>query len=161
GTGQEARSFMLSSDLIEHSNLTETQALFWLGHHMQKDVPLDTHTTTFAFSIDGELSHTHFQAAFQRLIDSSDALRSVIVDGDGIPRRRTIAHFPYAVPLVTLVGQADPRQAFRQWVEQRWAKGMQWQERSFDCALLHQSASQYVWYLQLHHTIGDARSFWL
>src|SRR5262249_1647887 len=161
GVGQEARLFMRPSDVIEHTNLTEAQALFWLGHHLQKDVPLDTHTTTFAFSIDGELSHAHFQAAFQRLLDGSDALRSVIVEDNGIPRRRTIAHLPYAVPLVTLMGQADPRQACRQWVEQRWAQGVQWHERSFDCALLHLSSSQYVWYLQLHHTIGDARSFWL
>jgi non-ribosomal peptide synthase protein (TIGR01720 family) len=149
------------SAVLQNSNLTDAQASFWLGQHIQRDIRIDSHATTFAFHLKGQLNRTHFQTAFQRLIDRSDALRSVIVEAGGIPQRITRDHLTYQVPCVSLSAEGDPGRAFREWVERRWAEAVNWHERSFDSALINLLQDHSVWYLQLHHTVGDARTFWL
>ena len=151
---------MSMSKLLERTNLTEAQSAFWLGYRLQHGVPLDTHHTTFIFDINGPLIVPRFRAAIRRTIDSSDALRSVIVDIRGIPQRRTVAELRYELPVISFAERADPRQACREWVELRHRADKDWSEHLFDCALIELSKQAYVWYLQIHHAAADARAFW-
>src|SRR5262245_2111219 len=125
-------SLMLSSELLQRSNLTQSQALFWLGHRLQQDVPLDTHTTTFAFTIFGAVDPPRFRAASQRVVDDSDALRSVIVEVDGVPQRLTRQELASPLPLIDLSGHADAAGAVASWIRCRQAERREGLDRPFD-----------------------------
>ncbi|MCP4594575.1 MAG: hypothetical protein GY842_27915, partial [bacterium] len=75
--------------ILDRSNLTRNQLLVWLGQKLQPDVPL--YNMSSVFSITGELDPGHFQRAFQALVSSSDGLRTVIREVDGIPQQRVNA----------------------------------------------------------------------
>ncbi|MBO0800030.1 MAG: non-ribosomal peptide synthetase, partial [Blastocatellia bacterium] len=68
------------------SNLSRNQLLVWTGQKLQPDVPL--YNMVHTFTISGAVDAKHLQNAFQTLLNSSDALRTVIEEIDGIPQQR-------------------------------------------------------------------------
>ena len=72
------------NDILERSNLTQSQFLIWLGQKLNVDSPL--YNMVHTFTINGEISPAIFRQAFQTLIDKSDALRTVIEEIDGTPQ---------------------------------------------------------------------------
>ena len=59
--------------------LTESQILIWTGQKLQANEPL--YNMVLRFDIEGPIDTQLFQQAFQKLIDSCDALRTVFQDG--------------------------------------------------------------------------------
>ncbi|MEM9093271.1 MAG: AMP-binding protein, partial [Cyanobacteria bacterium P01_F01_bin.53] len=108
----------------------------------------------FLFTFSGELDPTHFQAAFQALVQRCDALRTVIEEVDGVPQQRVQDPIPYSVPVLDFRGEMSPEDAVRAWGEARSQTLFNLSERLFDTALL-QCPDGTVWYLNQHHLITD------
>jgi amino acid adenylation domain-containing protein len=137
------------------SNLTEGQLLFWFSQKLRPEVQLYFDRVVTTFTINGEVDRPHFQRAFQKLIDHSDALRSVIVEVDGIPQRKVRERLPFVVNYLDFSDFSDPPSVLEEWIEEQLVNRSNLEKRLFDCALLKIAESQFIWYLNVHHIITD------
>jgi amino acid adenylation domain-containing protein len=141
--------------IYKQSNLTEGQLLFWFSQRFQPEVQLYFDRVIMAFRINLEIEHVHFQSAFQKLIDDSDALRSVIYEVDGVPQRTVLEHLELSLDNVDFSEQSDPPAALDEWLRERYRNNQASDTRLFDSALLKLGQSRFVWYLNVHHIITD------
>ncbi len=140
-------------DLYARTNLTKNQLLVWLGQQLQPDIPLYNVACTFEFS--GKIDPVHFRKAFQTLVDSNDALRTVIEEIDGVPRQIVLDRFPYEMECLDFSAAADPAAALEDWVERRCRVLFDLRDRLFDSALIKIAGDRFVWYWNQHHLITD------
>jgi amino acid adenylation domain-containing protein/non-ribosomal peptide synthase protein (TIGR01720 family) len=143
--------------MFARSNLTRAQFLIWLGQQLTPDVPLYNMIQTFAFT--GELDADRFVRAFQRVVDGTDALRTVIQQDDGVPFQRVLPALAFSVESVDLSAHADPQAAYALWLDQRRLRLSDLGTRLFDTALVRLAADRWVWYLSQHHLITDGFGF--
>jgi amino acid adenylation domain-containing protein len=143
-------------DLFEASNLTHSQFLIWLGQKLSPDAPL--YNMAFTFTISGNLNPRAFRSAFQKLVDESDALRTVIVEVDGVPLQRVLPRLDYKVQLLDFRSKKDPEEACATWSAHRCQLKLQLQERLFESVLIRISDEMTVWYMNQHHLAVDAWS---
>lgn len=141
--------------IYRQSNLTEGQLLFWFSQRFQPEVQLYFDRVIMPFTIDLEIDPAHFRRAFQTLIDDSDALRSVIQEVDGMPRRRVLDHLQFDLDIVDFSEGPDPQAAFDEWLPERYGNNQGAEARLFDSALLKLGRRKFVWYLNVHHIITD------
>ena len=146
-------------DVYQRSNLTRLQLLFWVGQRLRPDLPL--FNTIHTFTIATEVDPSRFQRAFQALLDHSDAMRTVFEEEDGIPQQRVVSSFVRAADYSDLSLASDPRVAFDRWLQRRCVAPLELARCSFDVALIKIAADRYVWYMNQHHIIADAASFFL
>ena len=144
------------NNIADRSNLTKRQLLIWAGQKLQPETPL--YNVPAAFYLDGEISLSHFQKAFQTLLDSSDTLRTVIQEIDGIPQQTVLLKFPYEVEFRDFSTSREPQAAVQAWLQARSGVLFDFRKALFDCALAKVSDRQFVWFLNLHHIICDGRS---
>jgi Condensation domain/TubC N-terminal docking domain len=145
--------------LYQGSNLTRNQLLIWTGQKLRPDAPI--YNAALSFVIQGQISPENFQGAFQTLVNSSDALRTVIEERDGVPRQLVIPDLPYAVEYLDLSQKVDPEAEFDSWMYQRLIAPFDFAKRLFDTALIKLSDGKFAWYLNQHHIICDHQSIWL
>ena len=107
-------------ELAGRSNLTPHQLLMWLAHELYPGVPLHHLATTFTLAAPIEVDH--FRRAFQTLVDSSDALRTVIETVHGTPRQRVLESVRRPLDYVDLSPAPDPEEAAAAWVRARSAR---------------------------------------
>ena len=140
----------------EHATvpLTQGQFLIWLGQQLQPTAPL--YNEAMVYTLRGALDLAALRAAWQALLDSSDALRAVVVADGDTPRQWLRPPFPAELPLVDLSGAADPAAAADDWIRQRAAVPLQTTEQLFDGALLRLDDVTHRWYVNLHHLVTDA-----
>lgn len=143
-------------DIYERSNLTGNQLLIWVGQQLQPDTPLFNIANTF--NIQAEIDPERFQAAFQTLVNSSDALRTVIEEVDGVPRQRVLAELPARVEYLDFSQDPDPRARVRAWARERSQVLFDLAACLFDTALIKVAAGEYVWFINQHHIISDVWS---
>jgi len=143
-------------DIYEHSNLTKNQLLIWAGQKLQPDVPLYNMVHTFTLS--GGIDPEHFQKAFQTLVNSSDALRTVIHEIDGVPQQRVITNSTYTVEYFDFSQASEPQASLQTWVRERSQVPFDLENRLFDCVLIKISDQEFLWYLNVHHMIADGWS---
>lgn len=146
--------------LYERSNLTKNQLLIWAGQQLQPELPL-YNNSAYTFAISSEIDRAHFQKAFQTLVNSSDALRTVIEEIDGIPQQRVAANFPCEVEYLDFSSLPDSRSALQGWTSERCRIPFDFKKRLFDSALIKISDSEFVWYLNQHQIVTDGWSIWL
>ena len=135
------------------TNLTTSQFLMWVGQATRPDTPL--YNMILSFEIEGELDVECFEAAFQALLDRSDALRTVIELKGGGPMQRVRPPEPFDLEVVDLTDEADPDAAMEAWVAERRTRSLDLDESLFDTALLRLDPTRHVWYLNQHHIITD------
>lgn len=140
----------------ESQLLTRAQHLIWSGQQLQPDAPL--YNMAFVYTIAGALDADLFSRAFARLVDRTDALRTVIVTLDGVPRQRVETSVEYALPLIDLSEQTDPEAALLAWSQSRCEHLFDLAIRTFDSALIRLADDRYAWYLCQHHVVCDAWS---
>ena len=140
----------------EGSNLTKHQLLIWVGQNLEPEVPI--YNMTHTFSIPTSISPKAFQAAFQAVVNSSDALRTVIEEVDGVPNQRPLEAFTYEASYLDFTAEPSPEDAARAWVKLHSAIPFVLAEKLFDSALLKIRADKFIWYLKIHHIIADAWS---
>jgi amino acid adenylation domain-containing protein len=143
-------------DIYERSNLTRNQLLIWLGQKLKPEEPIYKVTVTFTFG--GRVDRRRFQEAFQTLVNSSDSLRTVIEEIDGVPRQRVLEPFAYEVEYEDLAARPNQEDALKRWLANRRDIVFDLDRRLFDAALLKVAEERFVWVLSLHHIVTDGWS---
>jgi amino acid adenylation domain-containing protein len=147
------------TDVAARSNLTRSQFLIWLGQTLAPDAPLYNMIQTFTF--DEALDIEAFKKALHALIASSDALRTVIDEVEGIPQQHVRETIPVQLEVIDLSGQVEPDGAYQIWLAERRIRLHDLGLRLFDTALIQLGRERFVWYLNQHHLITDGWSFML
>ena len=143
-------------DLANRSNLSRSQLLIWTGQQLNSDAPL--YNMVLTFEISGSVNLPAFRRAFQALVDTSDAMRTQIIEIDGVPQRRVVEPFRYEVEELDLSAQATPDSDLEAWVRARSRLQFQLDERLFDTVIVKLSNDRFVWYFNQHHLITDGWS---
>ena len=99
------------------TNLTTSQLSIWTGQKLYPGLPL--YNMALAFDLRGPVEVDHFRRAFQALVDSTDALRTVFDENHGIPGQRVLPAMPYEVRVFDFSREAEPCVAARSWISER------------------------------------------
>lgn len=156
-TNGAKQASMPDSNLADASNLTQSQLMIWLGQKLNPDAPL--YNMVHTFTIHGSINPTSFQAAFQALLDRSDALRTVIDEINNVPQQRVVDDFRYTVEYLDFSTEPDPDQTLRDWVDNRRQRLLNLADCLFDTILIKLTPDKSVWYLNMHHLITDVTAF--
>jgi hypothetical protein len=143
-----------SAEIYERSNLTRSQLLFWAGQRLLPSAPL--YNMVGLYAVSSAVEPEHLRSAFQTLVNSSDALRTVIEERDGIPYQKVEPRLDCALEYVDFSRSADAEGELASWVERRRRVVFDMAERMFDCALLKLSDERAACYINNHQLIGDA-----
>ncbi|MBX7255073.1 MAG: amino acid adenylation domain-containing protein [Candidatus Hydrogenedentes bacterium] len=146
-----------SLDIYERSNLTRAQLVFYLGQKLQPTIPL--YNNAMVLYIPQALDPALFARAFQKAVDNTDALRTIIEVVDGAPQQRVLDSMVFDLECVDLTGASDYRIATQEWCTERCQVVHDMGKRLFDSVLLKLGDELYGWYLNQHHIISDAFSF--
>ncbi len=138
------------------SNLTVSQFRIWTGQMLNPEEPL--YNMAMAFQISGKIRPSLFSAAFQKLINRSDALRTVFDDTHGIPFQHMHEAMEYEVELIDYSASAKPLETARSFMQDRAAQLFNLGKRLFDCVLIKCGEDSYIWFMNQHHLICDAWS---
>ncbi len=144
------------NDIAEQSNLTTSQLMLWLGQKLNPQAPL--YNMVLAFTIDGQINPLLFQQAFQTVVNSSDALGTVIEEENNIPQQRVQTTFTYTLPFLDFTDETDPEVASQKWIQEKCRQPFSLEKRLFDSALIKIGSERFVWYLNQHHLITDGWS---
>jgi len=136
-------------ELLNRSNLTGRQFLIYAGQQLHPGLVL--YNSVYSIGWPG-LDTKRFQAAWQALVDSCDALRTVINEIDGIPQQTVL---PTAQAEVECLDLRPDREPARQWIERRLQQPIELTRRIYDTAVLRVGEDEYVWFLHIHHIIVD------
>lgn len=157
-SGQGPESGKLS-EAYERSNLTPFQFAFWMGQKLQPKSPLFNMASLLFIprAVDGK----RFRRAFQVLVNSSDALRTVFEEIDGLPQQKVLPRLDCELEILDLSAEDDPLAACHLWADERCRRPFRLEERLFDAALIKLGAASYAWYLNYHQLASDAWSYGL
>ncbi|HEY7218572.1 MAG TPA: amino acid adenylation domain-containing protein, partial [Candidatus Binatia bacterium] len=141
---------------FDESNLPPRQLQVWIAQKLLSNQAV--YNLPIALTISGNIDPVSFQRAFQTLVNSSDALRMIFEEVRGIPIRRVMPEMGYDLPFLDFSTRPDPTAAAQSWLRENAIKTFDLGHRLFEAALLKVSADEFVWYLNMHHLIGDAWS---
>ena len=125
------------------SDLTQSQLLIWTGQQLSPNVPL--YNSVFTFEVSGEINVSHFQTAFQILIDKSDAMRTVFVSIDDIPQTKLLDSVSYKVELLDFSKEKVPDEHFKIWFNERMKKVFELSKPLFDSVLIKMPGNNFIW----------------
>ena len=111
-----------------------------------------------AFHINGAIDASTFSIAFQRVIDTSDALRTIFLELDGTPLQQIIDELQFDTELIDISDNPSPDETAELLMKQRAQTQFVLEERLFDSALYQLEQNRYVWFINQHHLICDAWS---
>src|SRR5688572_30663550 len=144
----------MNQDFNKLSDLTQSQLLIWTGQQLSPNVPL--YNSVFTFEVSGEINVSHFQTAFQILIDKSDSMRTVFESIDDIPQTKLLDSVSYQVGLLDFSKEKLPNEYFQSWLNERTKKSFELSKPLFDSVLVKMPADKMIWYFNQHHLICDA-----
>ncbi|HUF64319.1 MAG TPA: amino acid adenylation domain-containing protein [Verrucomicrobiales bacterium] len=137
--------------------LTPAQLRIWLGESSWGQGPL--YHMAMAFTLEGPVDPGRFRRAFAAVVNRSDVLRTVLRERSGKPlleqRRNVDAE---CVELQDFSACENPWASFSRWAEQRIGRRFEPGNLLFDSVLAQLDGGRWVWYLNQHHLIADARS---
>ncbi|MCW5515234.1 non-ribosomal peptide synthetase [Muriicola sp. Z0-33] len=135
--------------------LTASQMSLWVGQKLHPDVPL--YNTAASYDISGSVDVVVFQKAFQKLIDTTDALRMQFTEESGIPFQSVRAPFQYKLEVIDFTEAISEKQV-TDWLSTRTKRMLDLSDQVFDTALLKVEEDRYIWFLNLHHLVTDGSS---
>ena len=135
-------------DIQERSNLTRNQLLFWAGQKLRPAEPL--YNMAVCYSIPSRIDVDRLQAAWRALVDSSDALRTVIEERDGVPMQTVLPRIDHTMELV------DAKD-----IDKRSQTVFDLEKRLFDAAVIKIADDSFIIYISHHQIIGDAWASYL
>lgn len=137
--------------------LTHAQMLIWLAQRNQPHLP--HYNMAIVSTIRGDLDTDRFFDAVDRLRATTDVLRCVVVELDGLPYMRLVAEAPAeARSVVDLSSHECPRGALEEWANRRCRKPFHLTKQVFDAQLIKLAGDEWVWYYNTHHLFVDAVS---
>jgi amino acid adenylation domain-containing protein len=139
-------------DFLDRSNLTGRQFLIYAGQRMHPGVVLYNPVHAIRWP---DLEAPRFKLAWQRLVDSCDALRIVFEEVDGVPQQRVVPPFTTEVDCIDLSREICSELALSKWIANRLQRPLVLTERVFDTALILTAGREYVWFLHIHHIVVD------
>lgn len=143
----------------EASALTDLQRLYWIGHQLR---PSATHfNNAFSFAFATPICPELFIQAFAAAVCQYDALHTVIEERDDQPQAIVLPEQPVELDFVDLSDAPDPEAAAERWQATRVRQPFTLDRCLYDAALLKLAEAKYVWFLNQHHLITDASSFFL
>lgn len=145
-----------SAPPIELQDLTQSQLLMWAGQELSPKAPL--YNMVLAFQIKGRIQESHFQAAFQALVNSSDAMRLVFRVENGVPKQQILPSLDYQLEILDWSEDPSARDKFEDWATQRSQQPFDLSKLAFDAVLVKLAADRFVWFFNQHHLITDAWS---
>src|SRR5204862_2090394 len=148
-----------AADLYKDSNLTPHQLLIWLGQKLHSEVPL--YNVALAFTVSGNIDPELFRLAFRKLVASSDALRTVFDEIDGVPQQQAVKLDDYELEYLDCSTFPEPDRLCAERMRARVGVPLDLSRCVFDAALFKIGAERFVWYLNQHHIITDGVSLML
>jgi len=139
-------------EILDRSNLTGRQLLIYTGQCLHPGISL--YNSIYANRWP-DLEPARFARAWQKLVDSSDALRTVFDEIDEIPWQRIRAPFTAEVECIDFSRDAVPEVSVKAWIDTRLLRPLVLSERVFDTALLRTGEHEYIWFLHIHHIVVD------
>ena len=153
-----ASAFVVKSNdylqsVYERSNLTRDQFFVWVTQELRPKSPLYNIAAAFTFRC--ELNPQHVSNAFQTLVNSTDALRTTIVQKDRVPRQSVVDHIEYPIEFLDFSSFSDAEARLQTWLHESSQKLFNLEERLFESVLIKVGEDHFVWYVKLHHLIAD------
>ena len=147
-------------DTIDSSGeLTHSQQQIWVGQSLHPDNPL--YNMAFAFVFSTALRTNMFLEAWQRVADTSDALRTRLVQrDDGRTERALSGHGPQT-KVLDFSQHSEPEREFRRWCQERCTRPLPLTGSLVDSVLVELGNERTGWYLNQHHLLTDAWSLQL
>ncbi|MCP4996507.1 MAG: amino acid adenylation domain-containing protein, partial [Gammaproteobacteria bacterium] len=144
------------ADMLDRTNLTRGQLHLWLGQQLHPETSL--YTLACAAMILGDVQFTHFQNAVQTLVNSCDALRTIIEVVDGIPQQRVLDELHYALAYYDFSQLPAVDEELERWLQNQYELPLDLARYSFEYALIKVSKQKYIWFLKQHHILSDGWS---
>ena len=146
-------------DIYTHSNLTKLQMIYWVGQSLRPNSPLFNVIVTFRLKL--PLDESLFSDVFSFVAQQIDVLRTVIREESGVPQRIVLPKVPQPLEHLDFSGEPDPQTAFQLWLNARKQRALDLTVCAYDIVLIKLAEDDYFWYLNQHHLITDAASFFL
>lgn len=134
--------------------LSKGQMMIWMGQQLYPDEPLYNSPFIFRFSV--RLDQQRFIAAFERVLQESDALRTVFSQDGGQPRQRVVTDFNFSLPCFDWSPTKDPKARLKDWLPTQLKEIFQLEQRGFSSSLIKLGTTDWVWYFNPHHLVLDA-----
>lgn len=151
-----ATAHTLIPRLGQDSNLTENQMLIWMGQTLDpKDL---SYHNLITFTLKGAIDETAFGQAFRRVVEASDAMRTVFVHDTGTPQRKVLETLPSQLQQMDFSETAAPQQAFQTWMNIQKTTVLNLEVAAYRSTLCKLAADHYVWFINLHQLIGDGEA---
>ncbi|MEM9775057.1 MAG: amino acid adenylation domain-containing protein, partial [Chloroflexota bacterium] len=141
--------------LPNQSNLTQNQFLLWMGQQINPECPI--YNMVHAYRIKGKIDPALLEMAFQKVVASSDALRTVIrLDDHDVPQQFENTNILGDIEFVDFSAETSPEDSYQRWVDKRITYILDLEQQLFDTALVKLAEDYWIWYLNQHHIITDA-----
>jgi amino acid adenylation domain-containing protein len=141
---------------VPDTNLTRSQLLIWTGQQLNPEAPL--YNMAMAFELKGEVDTIHFHKSFQKLVDSSDALRTVFYTEEGIPRQRLLASYTVQPDTIDWTQASGNEEELADWLKRRSKRNFDVSQPLFDSVLIKLANDHFIWFFNQHHLITDGWS---
>ncbi len=142
--------------LLKRSNLTQNQLQIYLGQKIHPDLPI--YNNAALVTLRGEIDLSLFRKSFQLLINSSDALRTVFRETDGIPRQEFIDFTDELVKFLDWSDEKNAEEKLAEWANKQGRKIFNFEERLFESVLIKLSSQKFIWFINFHAIICDGWS---
>ena len=139
-----------------HKSLTQNQKLLWIGQELNPDSPM--YNMVMTYEIQDAISIPHFKLAFQKLIESSDALSSTFKVQNGKPIQIFQSRIEYEIDVLDFSKQENPLAYYKNWEKERARRQFDLEECLFDSVLIKIGGSHFIWFINNHHLITDGWS---
>ncbi len=141
---------------LEARPLTHSQQQIWIGQSLNPNSPL--YNMAFAVLFAAELEPDRFCRAWRRVVDQSDALRTVVWPQEGRGAYVVRDAGCCSTEVLDFKHHEDPESAFRRWCEERCFSPLATDGDLVDSVLVQLGNGRTGWYLNQHHLITDAFS---
>lgn len=139
-----------------YTPLTQNQKLLWTGQELSPESPM--YNMVMAYTLNESISVKHFKEAFDKLVETSDVLRSVFEVVDGVPLQKYLNRIDYSLDYLDFSNQENPIKYYKDWEQHRVTIHFNLNQCLFDCALVKLDEKNYIWYINQHHLITDGYS---
>ncbi|MGB6153510.1 MAG: amino acid adenylation domain-containing protein, partial [Pricia sp.] len=143
-------------EILPQLPLTQSQLSLWTGQRMHPDSPL--HNAVYTFDIAGAVNVSTFKKAFQHVLNTTDALRTVFGENGGHPFQKIRPSPSFDLQMLDFTSENEEA-VLQHWILKRAQLPLPITEQIFDTVLLKISEERYIWFLNVHHLVTDAISF--
>ena len=144
-------TIMQNNQQAKFFDLTKSQLLIWTGQKINPSSPM--YNMALAFELAGAIDVAKFQLAFQKMLASSDAMRTVFVEEEGKPRQKIYEEFSYEMMVEDF---SNKMHTLAEWLKKRSQVQFKINECLFDSILVKIADNRFIWFFNQHHLITDA-----